>query len=175
MGALEEAGYGGTRVPIKSDQEEAIVSLKKAVCLARKADTARIESPVRASQSNGKAERANRTRRNKVCVLRIHLEKRIGEKIPKDRPLLEWIYVWAGQVITKYHVGPSGLTAYEGMTGLRAKHGVCGLGEYAHFAITLDTTNVDNEMPVYSRGICLGMIMSTTEWQRKGRYSNADL
>ena len=76
---------------------------------------------------------------------------------------MEWIYVWAGQVITKYHVGPSGLTAYEGMTGLRAKHGVCGLGEYAHFAITLDTTNVDNEMPVYSRGICLGVILSTTE------------
>ena len=72
--------------------------------------------------------------------------------------------MWAGQVITKYHVGPSGLTAYEGMTGHRANHGVCGLGEYAHFAITLDTTSVDNEMPVYSRGICLGMIVSTTEY-----------
>ena len=58
---LDEAGCRGTKIVIKSDQEEAIVALKKAVAIRRKAETVSIESPVRDSRANGAAERAVRT------------------------------------------------------------------------------------------------------------------
>ena len=46
---------------LKSDQEESIIALKKAVAIKRQAPTVNIESPVRDSQANGNAERAVRT------------------------------------------------------------------------------------------------------------------
>ena len=36
---IEEMGYGGTKVILKSDQEPAMLSLKKAVAVARQAET----------------------------------------------------------------------------------------------------------------------------------------
>ena len=58
---LEEAGYAGVPVTIKSDQEPAMIALKQAVAIKRKAETPLIESPVRESKSNGRIERAIRT------------------------------------------------------------------------------------------------------------------
>ena len=45
-------------------------------------------------------ERAVRSWRSKVRVLRSHLERRIGKEVSKDHPIMEWIYTWAAQVIT---------------------------------------------------------------------------
>ena len=60
VGKLEECGYTGTPITLKSDQEPAMVSLKRAIALRRRADTPLVESPVRESKSNGKIERAIR-------------------------------------------------------------------------------------------------------------------
>ena len=57
-GKIDEAGCSGTQVTIRSDQEEAIVALKKSVAIYRRAETVLLESPVRDSKSNGAAERA---------------------------------------------------------------------------------------------------------------------
>ena len=46
---LEESGYAGVQVTLKSDQEPAMISLKQAVAVKRKAETPLIESPVRES------------------------------------------------------------------------------------------------------------------------------
>ena len=56
---LEESGYAGVPVTLKSDQEPAMMKLKQAIALRRKAETPMIESPVRATKSNGRIERAN--------------------------------------------------------------------------------------------------------------------
>ena len=58
---VEESGYGGMTVTLKSDQEPAMLSLKQAIAVRRKAETPMIESPVRESKSNGRIERAIRT------------------------------------------------------------------------------------------------------------------
>ena len=56
MDTLDEAGYRGERITLKSENEPAIVSLKKAVAAARKGDTPLIETPVRESKANGAVE-----------------------------------------------------------------------------------------------------------------------
>ena len=55
---LDQSGYEGEKITMKSDQEPSIVSLKRAVSAARTGETVPIESPVRSSKSNGRMENA---------------------------------------------------------------------------------------------------------------------
>ena len=55
---LDECTYSGFPMTLKSDQEPAMLSLKHAIALRRRAETPMIESPVMESKSNGKIERA---------------------------------------------------------------------------------------------------------------------
>ena len=48
-GKINEAGYAGTAITIRSDQEEATVALKKSAAIYRRAETVLLESPVRDS------------------------------------------------------------------------------------------------------------------------------
>ena len=57
---LEENGYAAVPVTIKSGHEPAMIKLKQAVAVRRKAETPFIELPVRESQANGRIERAIR-------------------------------------------------------------------------------------------------------------------
>ena len=59
-GKIDQAGCRGIKVVLKSDQEESIIALKKAVAILRQAPTVNIESPVRDSQAKGNAERVVR-------------------------------------------------------------------------------------------------------------------
>ena len=60
-GTIDESGCSGTPVTLRSDQEEAIMALKRHVAVYRKAETVMLESPVRDSKANGAAERAVRS------------------------------------------------------------------------------------------------------------------
>ena len=66
---LNMAGYSGVKVTLRSDQEPAILALKDALALERKAETAFIESPVRESKCNGLVERAIRNWRDQYRTL----------------------------------------------------------------------------------------------------------
>ena len=55
---LEENGYAGVPVTIKSDQEPAMMKLKQAIAVRRNAETPLIESPVCESQADGRIEKA---------------------------------------------------------------------------------------------------------------------
>ena len=55
---LEQSGYIGEKITMKSDQEPSVVALKRAVTAARTGETVPIEPPARASESNGHMESA---------------------------------------------------------------------------------------------------------------------
>ena len=55
-GKINEAGFLGTPITLRSDQEEAILALKKAVAIYRQAETVMLESPVRDSKANGASD-----------------------------------------------------------------------------------------------------------------------
>ena len=88
---IENSGYNGVKITMKSDQEESIKHLKKAVSVKRTSETAMIESPVRVSKANGQIERAIRTWQAQFRTLRLQLEHRIGEKISKGTPIMSWL------------------------------------------------------------------------------------
>ena len=55
---LDQSGYEGVKITMKSDQEPNILALKRAVAAARTGETVPIKSPIRSSNSNGKMEGA---------------------------------------------------------------------------------------------------------------------
>ena len=87
VGKLEESGYDGEKVAIKSDQEVAILALKRAVIAARQGETVPIESPVRESKCNGAVERAVRTWQGQMRTIKHHVEHCLQERLAHDHPL----------------------------------------------------------------------------------------
>ena len=89
VSTLEEAGYAGQKVVLKSDQEASIVALKKAIAATREGETVPIESPVRESKSNGAMERAVRTWAGQLRTLKHCFETRLGKRLPAGHVLTQ--------------------------------------------------------------------------------------
>ncbi len=114
---LDDIGYRGVAISIKSDQEPAIMALKTAIAAKRVGATTPIESPVRESQCNGAVEQAVRRWRGQLQTLKLAYEDNMNTKLPVSHPLMGWLILWAGEVLLKYKVRESGRTAYESITG----------------------------------------------------------
>ena len=138
---IDQAGCRGIKVVLKSDQEESIVALKKAVAIKRQAPTVNIESSVRDSQANGTAERTVRTWAAQLRTMRHHLEFRMQHKIPIHAPLMTWLVSWAAEVICRYRVQANGRTSYENVTGHKGLQAIAVFGEKVMFKFTSDKNN----------------------------------
>ena len=84
-GKIENSGYSGVGMTVKSDQGADVMQLKKAVSIKRQAETTMIETPVRVSKAN-----AIRTWQSHFRTLRVQLEDRVGCKSPKGTPVMSW-------------------------------------------------------------------------------------
>ena len=126
---------------IKSDQEEAIIALKKAVAVKRQAETVLIESPVRDSRANGAAERAIRTWASQLRTIRHQVEHRLQEKINNESPLMTWLVAWAAEVLCRYKIQAFGRTSYEYATGHKGLQPIAIFGERVMFRYTPDKTH----------------------------------
>ena len=103
------AGYGGTKITSKSDQEISIKALK-----------------VGESKSNGHMERAVRHWRVQYCTMRHYVEHRMKTKIANESLLSTWLVTWAADVNGKYRVQDNGRPAFELMTQHLFKHDIVG-------------------------------------------------
>ena len=130
---LEESWYAGVPVTINSGQEPAMMKLKQAVAVRRKAETPLIESPVRESQAKGRIERTIRKWQAQLRTMRHHLESRLGAKIDNNSALVEWMIVWLADILSKYTSHENGRTFYEMATQHVVKHKVVGFAEKVHF------------------------------------------
>ena len=74
---MEDSGYGGNEVSVKTAQEPAIVSLRQGIAANRTADTVPLNSPVRCSKSNGRMENAVKRFQGHLRVLKHYFESKI--------------------------------------------------------------------------------------------------
>ena len=133
---IEFAGYGGMKVTLRSDGEPSILAVKRAIAVRRGVETGLIESPVRQSKSNGKIERAIRSRRDQYRTLRHQYERRMKAKLLKNSVLSSWLASWAAEVMNRCKVQENGRTAFEMMTHHKSKVALVGFGERVHFQHT---------------------------------------
>ena len=160
---LDEIGYRGQAITLKSDQERSIVALKTAVAAGRVGTSTLIESPVRESQCNGAVEQAVRRWQGQLRTLKGHFEENMNNKLPIAHPLMNWLVIWAGEVLLKYKVRESGRTAYENITGHRVKHPVVMFGETMNFKLKQNEPRRRKMETEWSTGIFVGVDSRTSE------------
>ena len=161
---IEEAGYGGVPITIKTDQEPAIMALKRAVAIRRQAVTTPIESPVRESKSNGAVERAVRTWQSQFRTLRHQLEANLDAKLEMSHPLVEWLVIWAADLLSRYVVRENGRTAYESVTGHRCKSPVFMFSETIMFRLAPDKSARNKADSDWHVGVFIGIDSRSTEY-----------
>ena len=135
---LGQSGYEGEKVTMKSDQEVSVVALKRAVAAARIGETVPIESPVRASKSNGRMEGAIGIWQGQVRTIKHYTEAKMKKRIEIDGVLFSWLVPFCADVMSKYRVRSDGRTAYERITGHKCRHHVIGFAESVEFMLETD-------------------------------------
>ena len=161
---IDEAGYSGVPLTIKTDQEPAIIALKRAVAIRRQAETTPIESPVRESKSNGAVERAVRTWQAQFRTLRHQIEANLETKMEMSHPLIEWMTIWATDLILRYVMRENGRTAYESITGHRCRSPVVMFSETIMFRLAPDKSSRNKADSDWHVGIFVGIESRTSEY-----------
>ena len=126
---LEALGYGGCRIGLKSDQENAIMAVKRSIADTREAPTSMLESPARESQCNGKMERAVLKWQGQLRTLKLALEEKIGRSIPAKSIAFGWLCQWASTALNRYFIGSDGKTPFSRVTGTQCVRTVAEFGE----------------------------------------------
>ena len=80
-GILDQSGYQGEKLTMKSDQEPSILALKKAVAAERVGETVPIESPVRPSKPNGRMENAMKIWQEQLLTIKHDVESKFKKRI----------------------------------------------------------------------------------------------
>ena len=153
---LNQAGCRGTKVVLKSDQEESIIALKKAVAIKRQAETVPIESPVLDSRANGAIERTIQVLVAQVRTFRHHLEYRLGKKMSNGSALMSWLTVWAADVLTRYREQTFGKRSYEFTTGHKGAQPIAMFGEKVMFMHTPLKSSRDKIQTDWGTGFVCG-------------------
>ena len=110
-GILDQSGYQGQKLTMKSNQEPSNLALKKAVAAERVGETVPIESPVRASKSNGRMENAVKIRQEQLRTIMHDVESRFKKRIEVDSVLIRWLIPCIADTMSKYKSGADGRTA----------------------------------------------------------------
>ena len=87
---LEDSGYGGNGITLKSDQEESICALRRAIAVMRKGDTTPIHEPVRCSKSNGRMENAVKIYCGQLRTLKLFFESKMRRQLKVEHAMYSW-------------------------------------------------------------------------------------
>jgi hypothetical protein len=154
---LNELGYEGVDVTIKTDQEPAIKDLvNEVVKLRSTARTMKEESPFGSSASNGVIERGVQTVEGQIRVIKNALEERLNIKIPGTHNILSWMVEFAGVLVNRYEVGKDGRTPYERSRGKKSKLLGLEFGEKLNFRRTRAPGRLAKLECLWEDGVFLG-------------------
>ena len=81
---LDQSGYEGEKISMKTDQEPSIIARKRAVAAARSGETVPIKLQVRASQSNGRMENAIGVWQGQWRTIKHYTEAMLKRRIEVD-------------------------------------------------------------------------------------------
>ena len=161
---LDQSGYEGEKITFKSDQEPAIVALKRAVSAARSGETVPIESPVRASKSNGMMENAIGIWQGQLRTIKHFTESKLKRRLEVNSVMFSWMIPYVTEIINKFKIGSDGRTAYERFTEHKCRHVMIGFGEVVDFMLETDKANMHKADSRVHKGVFLGYAWRTTEY-----------
>jgi len=118
VGVVQDLGW--KRLIFKSDNEPAIVALKRAVAKAMPGvEVILQESPVGDHAANGEAENAVKEIKRQIRVLKSVMDEKMGTAVRADHPILSWLPRHCAECLSRYRIGQDGKTAEQRRTGRR--------------------------------------------------------
>ena len=163
---LEEFGYTGETVKVKTDQENAIVDLQREVMRTRAGLTIPVNSPVGESASNGRIENAIQRVEGLARTIRSDLETSLGFKVNKCNPLYTWMIRWAAELLTRQVRGENGKSAAEMIRGRESMRAMVKFGECVHYIPMKTAAKKEQQGKLEDRmktGIFLGLRLRSDE------------
>ena len=124
---IKEWGRGD--VILKTDGEAAMIAVQDAIQKLRDRRTVPRNPPAYNPESNGACEKAVQDVAGQIRIHKLALESRIGQAIPDDSAVMEWIIQHAAFVLTRFSVGHDGMTGYERLTGQKWRRPMVEFGE----------------------------------------------
>ena len=91
-GILDQSGYQGQKLTMKNVQEPSTLALKKAVAAKRVGETVPIESPVRASKSNGRMENAVESWQEQLRTIKHDVASKFKKRIEVDSVVFQFAH-----------------------------------------------------------------------------------
>ena len=164
VGNIEQSGYSGEKITFKTDQEPSLIALKAAISASRMGETVPIESPVRASKSNGRMENSVKIWQGQIRTIKHFVESKIGGRIEPGGALFSWLIPFCADIVNKFRVGNDGRTAYERITAHKCKVAQVGFGEVVDFKVETDKNNRLKADSEFSVGVFLGYSWRSTEY-----------
>ena len=159
---MDEIGYRGEKLIIKSDQERPITAVVNLICEHRNGQTVPMESPQGDSASNSEVEGWIRRAKEQVRTLKLQLESNIGQDITVDHPVWPWLVEWSAQVVNRFRVGEDGRTGIQRIRGKRSHKEICGFGERVVYMPLKIGRKADLEARM-EHGVWLGLRTRTDE------------
>ena len=158
---------GYKKLIMRADQETSLAAVLETVRLFRGNDTQNMieNSPVHDSQSNGFIERGVQQVEGMIRTLKDALETRLSCKTLPDSPLLPWLVVHAGNIITLYQKGKGetdGRTPFHRLRRKPLQVDMCEYGEHIHFMIP-DALKHGHLQPRWREVLFLGIRLHTSE------------
>ena len=120
---------GHVEVILKGDGEPALQQVLREVKRKRIQPTLIQAPPAYDPQSNGVAEHAVQEYIGHLRTIKLALERRTGEKLPTNSPMMQWASEHAPFLISRYQLGHDGKTAYRRLMGKDAKNKIVEFGE----------------------------------------------
>ena len=154
---LAEWGYGGSRIAIKTDQEESIIALRNEIIARRKSETVPKLSVKRDPQSHGEIEVAVKNWAGQFRTWKCHIEGETGQFLPINCNAVSWLGKWAANSINMYRVQAHGCTAHEAVGGRHCKTPICPFGEHIQWKKQRDGSPARKAESDWFDGIFLGV------------------
>ncbi len=108
--AIEDWGYHAKPVVLFSDNEPAMLALKRGVGARLDGEVQHLESPEGDSAANGVAERAVRTMEGMMRTMTSAMNERLGGRVDDEHPIWQWLALWIGTNWSRHAVGHDGWT-----------------------------------------------------------------
>ena len=113
---IQGFGHKG-KLQIKTDNEAALLDLRRTVVGKLDAGILPIKPPPGESQSNGSIEAGVKTFKGLLRVHLLALERKADMHLPTGHPLMKWLVEHVTDLTTKYLVGHDGKSAYNRLFG----------------------------------------------------------
>jgi hypothetical protein len=123
---------GHSKFIFKSDNEPALLDLKDEVTKQMRKDGFEVipeHPPVGESQSNGVIERAVQSCGGLTRVHKAMVEERYGHALESEHPLLPWLVMHMGSILTRFEYAKDGKTAYMRLKGKPYRLAMPAIGE----------------------------------------------